>query len=175
METTTHTRVLLVTDRIAVSPELVTVLRDHASRGAISLRVLVPNPAPAEWHPTHPERHAKAEAAERVLRESLPELREAAGVPVDGTVPTRHDPLDAIEELLQEEQVDELIVATAPHHLEGWLHVDLPHRAAHLGLPVTTVSGVELAPHGRRRPTARRMLNKVPEVTLYFWIIKIMC
>src|SRR5213595_3367032 len=23
--------------------------------------------------------------------------------------------------------------------------------------------------------TARRMLNKVPEVTLYFWVIKIMC
>jgi uncharacterized membrane-anchored protein len=25
------------------------------------------------------------------------------------------------------------------------------------------------------RPTARQMLNKVPEVTLYFWIIKILC
>jgi uncharacterized membrane-anchored protein len=23
--------------------------------------------------------------------------------------------------------------------------------------------------------TARRMLNKVPEVTLYFWVIKILC
>ncbi len=25
------------------------------------------------------------------------------------------------------------------------------------------------------RPTARRMLNKVPEVTVYFWIIKVLC
>src|SRR6478735_12658782 len=24
-------------------------------------------------------------------------------------------------------------------------------------------------------PTLRRMLNKVPEVTLYFWIIKVLC
>src|SRR3979490_1265124 len=24
-------------------------------------------------------------------------------------------------------------------------------------------------------PTARKMLNKVPEVTLYFWVIKILC
>src|SRR5689334_23662694 len=24
-------------------------------------------------------------------------------------------------------------------------------------------------------PAARRMLNKVPEVTLYFWVIKVMC
>jgi uncharacterized membrane-anchored protein len=27
----------------------------------------------------------------------------------------------------------------------------------------------------RMNPTARKMLNKVPEVTLYFWIIKILC
>ena len=26
-----------------------------------------------------------------------------------------------------------------------------------------------------RRNVARKMLNKVPEVTLYFWIIKILC
>src|SRR6184192_2990247 len=26
-----------------------------------------------------------------------------------------------------------------------------------------------------RAPLGRRMLNKVPEVTLFFWIIKIMC
>ena len=26
-----------------------------------------------------------------------------------------------------------------------------------------------------RHPTARRLLNKVPEVTLFFWVIKIMC
>src|SRR3954451_19086440 len=25
------------------------------------------------------------------------------------------------------------------------------------------------------RPTTRQMLNKVPEVTFYFWVIKIMC
>ena len=27
----------------------------------------------------------------------------------------------------------------------------------------------------RARPTARQMLNKVPEITLYFWIIKVLC
>src|SRR5262245_56471301 len=26
-----------------------------------------------------------------------------------------------------------------------------------------------------RRLTARRMLNKVPEVTVYFWVIKVLC
>jgi len=25
------------------------------------------------------------------------------------------------------------------------------------------------------RPESRQMLNKVPEVTLYFWVIKVLC
>ena len=182
MSSPAPTRVLMVTDRMAVSPDLLAVVRARAERGPIQVRLLVPNPAPAEWHPTHPERHAKAEAAQSVLERTLPELRDAAGVPIDGFVSTRHDPLDAIEELLHDEPIDELIIATTPHHIEGWLHVDLPHRAAHLGLPVTTVAGhtaLELTDkHAHRRigpSVGRRMLNKVPEVTLYFWIIKIMC
>ncbi|WP_196807217.1 COG4705 family protein [Candidatus Solirubrobacter pratensis] len=174
--------VLVVTDRIAVSPELLGAIRERAARAPIQVRLLVPNPAPAEWHPTHPERHMKAEAARGVLGKTLPALQEAAGVPVEGFVSTRHDPIDAIEEILHDEQIDELIVATTPHHIEGWLHVDVPHRAAHLGLPVTAIAGTHaleiVDPRARPRigPTlGRRMLNKVPEVTLYFWVIKIMC
>jgi uncharacterized membrane-anchored protein len=172
----------VITDRIAVSPELLSAIRARAASVPIQVRLLVPNPAPAEWHPTHPDRHTKAQAAQGVLERTLPALQEAAGVPVDGFVSTRHDPIDAIEELLHDEPVDELIIATAPHHIEGWLHVDLPHRAAHLGLPVTTVTGTAAmdvsSPRAHRRigpSLGRRMLNKVPEVTLYFWIIKIMC
>ena len=154
-------------------------LRARAARGPIALRVLVPNPAPAEWHPAHPERHAKADGRERVLRESLPELREAAGVPVDGTVSTRHDPLDAIEELLQDEPVDELIVATdaASHRGLAARRPPAPRDAPRAaGDDVAGTRPLEL----RRTATPlggaqRRMLNKVPEVTLYFWIIKIMC
>src|SRR5262245_31830476 len=126
------TRVLLVTDRIAVSPDLVHAIRERATRGPVEIRMLAPNPAPAEWHPAHPQRHARAEAAQRVLEQTLPELRGSTGVAIDGSVSTRHDPVDAIEEILHDESVDELIIAMTPHHLEGWLHVDLPHRAAHL-------------------------------------------
>jgi hypothetical protein len=35
------------------------------------------------------------------------------------------------------------MVSVVPHGLERWLHVDLPHRVAHLGLPITVVR------HGR--------------------------
>jgi hypothetical protein len=133
------TRVLVVTDQPAATPGLLEAIRDRAARGPIEVRILVPNPAPAEWHPTHPARHDKAEAARLVLEEALPDIQQAAGVPVDGFVSIRHDPMDAVEETLHDEPFDEIIVATAPHGLERWLHVDLPHRLSHLGLLVTTV------------------------------------
>ena len=139
MEATSPTRVLVVTDRTAATPTLLDAIRARADRGPVEVRILVPNPAPAEWHPTHPERHEKAQDAQHVLDEALPRVAEAAGVPVDGVVSTRHDPMDAVEETLHEERFDEIIVATAPHGLERWLHIDLPHRLSHLGLPVTTV------------------------------------
>jgi len=176
------TRVLVVTDRIGAAPDLIKEIRGHAANGPLEVRVLVPNPAPAEWHPTHPERRAKAAAAEQVLRETLPALREAAGGDVDGFVSTRHDPMDAIEEQLHEESADALVLAMPARHVEGWLHADLPHRVRHLGLPVTVVTGTELIdvrdPHAHARlgpGLGRQMLNKVPEITLFFWVIKIMC
>jgi hypothetical protein len=133
-------RVLVVTDRVEATPELLDSIRGRAARGAAEFHVLVPNPAPAEWHPTHPERHDKVVEAGRVLASTLPLIEEAAGRPVDGVVSIRHDPMDAIEETLHDADFDEIILFTAPHRIERWLHVDLPHRVAHLGLPVTTVS-----------------------------------
>jgi len=97
----------------------------------------------------HPERHDKAREAERVLAGAIPLVEEAAGQAVKGMVSIRHDPMDAIEETLQDEPFDEIILATAPHGVERWLHVDLPRRVAHLGLPVTTVTG-ELRKRPRR-------------------------
>ena len=145
MASTPLTRVLVVTDRTAATPILLDAIRARAAQGPVEVRILVPNPAPAEWHPTHPERHEKADAARLVLDEALPGIQEAAGVPIDGVVSTRHDPMDAVEETLHDEPFDEIIVATVPHGLERWLHVDLPHRLSHLGLPVTTIIDVQLA------------------------------
>ena len=51
----------------------------------------------------------------------------------------RHDPMDAIEETLQSGDFHEIILSTLPRSVSRWLHVDLPHRVAHLGLPITTV------------------------------------
>ena len=70
----------------------------------------MPNPARAELHLLHPERHDKAEEAEQVLRAMLPDLEQAAGGRVIGSVSVRHDPMDAIEETLFTEPIDEIIL-----------------------------------------------------------------
>jgi hypothetical protein len=133
-------RVLVVTDHDAATPALLDTIRGRATRGPAVFHILVPNPAPAEWNPTHPERHTKIAEAEAELKAAIPQVEEAAGTAVQGTVSIRHDPMDAIEETLRAHPFDEIILATAPHPVEARLHIDLPHRVAHLGLPVTTVT-----------------------------------
>jgi hypothetical protein len=139
MDAVRNVRVLVVTDHAAASPELLVVMRDRAAQGSTQFRVLVTNPARTEVHALHPERHDKAEEAERALRTSIAALQEAAGAAVIGSVSVRHDPYLAVEELLASEPVDEFIVALAPSGLTKRLHLDLAHRLAHLGRPITSV------------------------------------
>jgi hypothetical protein len=139
MDTARPTRVLVVTDRTAATPELLAAMRERLAQGEVLFRLLVPNPAHAEMHLLHPERHDKAEQAEQVLRQALPAFEEIAGGHVIGSVSIRHDPYDAIEELMFSEPIDEIILSVAPHEVSRWLHLDLPHRLTHLHLPVTTV------------------------------------
>ncbi len=134
-----NTRVLIVMDRTAATAPLIDAVRARAERRPVQFRVVVPNPAAAELHLLHPDRHVKATEAELVLLESLPTIQEAAGGHVIGSVSIRHDPMDAVEEILFSEPVDEIIVSVAGHGLSRWLHQDLPHRLAHFGLPVTAV------------------------------------
>jgi hypothetical protein len=49
-------------------------------------------------------------------------------------------PLEAIDEVLKDHGVDEVIVATLPKRVSRWLGSDLPHQVERrFGLPVTTV------------------------------------
>jgi len=132
-------RVLVVTDTAAPSPALQDAIRHPAGNGDVQFRLVVLNPARAELHLLHPERHDKATEAEEVLRTTLPRLEQAAGAPVIGTVSVRHDPMDAIEEVVFSEPVDEILVDVPPHHLSSWLHQDLAHRLEHFHTPVVTI------------------------------------
>jgi hypothetical protein len=144
MDTRT-TRILVVTDKAEPDPGLVEFMSRRARSGQVQFRVVVPNPARSELHLLHPERHDKADEAEAVLHKALPELELAAGGRVIGSVSVRNDPMDAIEEVLFSEPIDEVIIAIAPHGFSARFHQDLPHRLKHFGIPVT-VAPRDVAP-----------------------------
>ncbi|WP_151083749.1 hypothetical protein [Nocardioides cynanchi] len=132
-------RVLVVTDAAEPSKSLRDAIRHRAEAGDAQFRLVVLNPARAELHLLHPERHDRAAAAEVTLRSALPQLELAAHAPVIGSVSVRHDPMDAIEETLFAEPVDEILLDVPAHHLSSWLHQDLEHRLAHFKIPVVTI------------------------------------
>ena len=148
MEASSAPRVLVLAQKTAATQALADAVRERAGRGPATFHLLVPNPREAEWHPVHPERH-DMHPAEQILALALPVLDEAAGAHVEGSTSIRHDPMDAIEELLAREHFDEVIISTLPERVSQWLHRDLPARVERLGIPVTVV----------RAKTARRPIH----------------
>jgi hypothetical protein len=126
--------VLVVAHRTAAHPGLLEAVRQRAELGPARFHLLVPNPTKANWH-----LREWVNQGEFVFILALPLLEQAAGGPVDGSVSVRYDPMDAIEDALRAGHFDEIILSTLPRSVSRWLHIDLPRRVAHLGLPVTTV------------------------------------
>ncbi len=130
--------VLVVAHETAATPALVQAVRERAAQGPARFHLLVPNIAEhAEL--TENEREHRHADGERMLDLALPVIQEAAGGAAEGFVSYRHDPMDAIEDALHDGDFHEIILSTLPHSVSRWLHVDLPHRVSHLGLPLTTV------------------------------------
>ena len=77
--------------------------------------------------------------ADDVLGRALPLLQEAAGAPVEGMVGVA-EPLAAIQDAINLHGFDEIIISMLPKRISKWLRLDLPHKAAGLGLPVTAVT-----------------------------------
>jgi hypothetical protein len=143
MESSSAAHVLVVAHRTAATPALLDAIRERASRGPARFHLLVPNPAHPDWRPRHEVHEHKQTEGEHVLALALPLIEEAAGNRAAGSVSIRHDPMDAIEEALHDEDFDEIILSTLPRSVSRWLHIDLPRRVAHLGLPLTTVIASE--------------------------------
>jgi hypothetical protein len=134
--------VLVVAHKTAATPALLEAVRARAARGPARFHLLVPDPGHPSWRPSewvHPD----VGAGEQVLALALPLIEEAVGGRADGSVSPRHDPMDAIEEALLADDFDEIILSTLPRRVSVWLHTDLPHRVAHLGLSLTTVVAQE--------------------------------
>ena len=138
MESSTPTRVLVVANRTAATPALIEAVRERAARGPCVFTLLVPHTASGMHRVVDPEDQGQHEA-EETLELAVPLLEKAAGAPVEGIVGDP-EPLAAIQDAVNLHGFDELIISTLPKRFSRWLRLDLPHKAAGLGLPVTTVT-----------------------------------
>jgi hypothetical protein len=134
-------QILIVAQRTARDPALLDVVADRASESPTEFTLLVPAVAHGLHRVVDPEDHCCTEAT-ATLDAAIPALSEAAGTPVSGIIGAP-DPFAAVLDALNTASYDEVVVSTRPGHLSRWLHVDLPHRIAALGVPVTTVAAVE--------------------------------
>ena len=131
-------RILVVANRTAATPGLIAAVRERAAKGAATFTLLVPNTARGLHKLVDPEDQGQSEA-EQTLELAIPLLEEAAGGPVEGMVGDP-EPLAAIQDAIHLHGFDEIIISTLPTRVSKWLKLDLPSKAAGLGLPVTTVT-----------------------------------
>ena len=144
------TRVLVVANRTAATPALLDAVRERAARGPATFTLLVPNTARGLHRVVDPEDQATSDA-EQTVGLAVPLLEEASGGKVDHIIGVM-EPLAAIQDAMNlQGPFDEIIISTLPKRVSRWMRLDLPHKAAGLGVPVTTVTakGIErLAAHG---------------------------
>lgn len=114
---TRPTSVLVVANVTAASQELVEALRTRTRQGPLQLTLLIPA--------TGPGRHGR-EAARPRLEAALAAWRDA-GLEADGMVGDE-DPLEAVLEVWNPREYDEIVVATLPASTSRWLRCDLPSR-----------------------------------------------
>ena len=138
MESSTA-RVLVVASRTAATPALLEAVRERAASPPCTFTLLVPSSAHGLHAMMDPEDQGSSEA-EATIEMALPLLAEAAGgAPVDAMVGVA-EPLAAIQDAVNLHGFDEIILSTLPRRVSRWLRLDLPHKVAGLGLPVTTVT-----------------------------------
>jgi hypothetical protein len=134
----TAARILVVANKTAATPALLDAVRERASRGPCEFTLLVPNTTHGLHKVVDPEDQSQSEA-ESTIELALPLLEDAAGGPVDAMIGVP-EPLAAIQDAVNLHGFDELIISTLPTRVSKWLKLDLPHKCAGLGLPVTTVT-----------------------------------
>src|SRR3954463_1887630 len=132
------TRVLVLANRTADSPQLRDALLERRDQGPIAVTLLVP----AAWEAQDP--HGGMETGRRRVRAALERLRDT-GLEVQCRVGDP-DPITALREAWDPDRFDEVIVSTLPSRVSRWLQIDLPRRAGRLpGGPVPHVEPADTA------------------------------
>jgi uncharacterized membrane-anchored protein len=129
-------RILVVANKTEATPALLDAIKERVAAGPASFFMLVPNPDHLAFDRNTPD-HPKGD---EVLARALPVLEGPAGGEVNGRVANSPNAYDDIVEELEGANYDEIILETPPGHVSHWLHVDLPERIKHLGVPLRIVS-----------------------------------
>ena len=78
-----------------------------------------------------------------------------------------HDPLAAVEDAINLGRFDAVIISTLPARMSRWLRLDLPHKVAALGLPVTHV-----AAEARKSSLWRRSASRARQPSSACWLLR---
>ena len=110
-------RVLVVANETLAAEELVDAVRRRAAEGPIRAVVVAPVNDPRSGYVVY--RNSRRASAGRRLDRMVEALR-LAGIPAHGDV-YEGGPVSAVEDVLAQEPIDELIVSTHPQERSGWL------------------------------------------------------
>ena len=109
--------VLVVANETLAAEELVEAVRRRAAEGPIRAVVVAPVNDPRAGYVVY--RNSRRASAGRRVDRMVAALREA-GIPAHGDV-FEGGPVTAVEDILAQEEIDELIVSTHPQETSGWL------------------------------------------------------
>ncbi|HET7510965.1 MAG TPA: hypothetical protein VFJ65_12040 [Solirubrobacterales bacterium] len=145
----TKTRVLVVANRTADSPDLIAELRRRTEHAPASFTLLVPAvPHGLAW-----AADMKAGWSEAVERAELAaaSIRQE-GLELDDVIVGDPDPFAAVGDVLHAREFDEVVVSVLPRGLSKWLALGLPARLRRsIDLPVSQVTA---HPRQAREPIA---------------------
>lgn len=149
--------ILVVANQTLGGEELDATITDRVGHGHRSFHVLVPLVTPEHevptWAPADPTFGVPASAPAPPGTDPLEEARQrslhrldamltrirAVGGTGDGEVGD-HDPVRAVDAVLQSRDVDEIIVSTLPAGLSRWIRLDVASRIQRLtNVPVTRI------------------------------------
>lgn len=127
--------VLVVLNKVEATAALLDAIGRRAAEGAARFVVLVPNPGHLAFDRNSPV----TDDGDALLAKALPQIQGRAPGAA-GRVANSPNAYDDVVEELKANAYSEVIVETPPSHISHWLHVDLPHRIAELGYPLTTIA-----------------------------------
>ena len=114
----------MVANETVAGHRLLNALRDRAEKGPIRATVLCPVNQPRRGYVVYED--TRRAAAGRRLEQTLSALHHA-DIPAHGYV-VEEDPVSAVNDVLAQEDVDELVVSTHPRQKSGWLRRDVVTR-----------------------------------------------